>query len=460
MRVTLWQRIFIYTIALLVVSQALAFVLHAALYKEDMRRRFAESTREMAKEFRGQSLDMVLRHIRLISGGPTAIWLTNADGSVISDSGSSRESGMLLTVTEEWRVGETVLMEVENDPRLWGKTPLQLQEGVYWLFLSFGPPPPSMKSPFLFQLFAPVLLTSIVLAFWMAWSVSRPLRRLRNEVREMAATGPGNTISVSGKDEISDVAVAVNAMAETLARHVRGMRSLVANVSHELRSPLARANLALGIVEESLPPGYVVREETPGDDAGKRMAAKYLTALQEELNHMDALIGTTLLTQKLVMQQEEVEMKPVDFSALCGNVWERYAGIFTRSMLVPAGKIDAGIIVSGNEPLLMQLLTNLLDNCLKYTSRQGEIRFTAEVRQGKCMVRVENSYELAEEANLDYLFEPFYRMNQATGTGVGLGLSLVQKTVELHHGEIMAAPTEIGLCVCMQLPLAASGDPS
>ncbi len=326
--------------------------------------------------------------------------------------------------------------------------------------MSFGPPPKPLRQGFLIQLFAPVLVVGIALALWMAWSVSRPLRRLRDEVREMSEAGPEHTVTVSGKGEIADVAGAVNAMADSLALHIRAMRSLVTNISHELRSPLARANLALGIVEESLPPGYTlppdVRDEDGADpaDAKKRMAAKYLTALQEELAHMETLISTTLLTQKMEVQHESIAMALLDFSSLCENVWKRYKIMFQRSALVPAGSITPGLLVSGNKTLLMQLLTNLLDNCLKYTSKGGEIRFSLGVRSGKCLLCVENSYDRVDEAKLDHIFDPFYRIDQATGTGVGLGLSLVQKTAKLHGGEIMAVPTEIGLCICMQLPLA------
>ena len=462
MRFTLWQRIFVYTIGILVVSQMLAFFLHQALYREDIRRFFATSVGTLAAELEGQSLEMVMAHVRLYWGGQHTIWLTNDDGSALPGMGFTQDDVLQLSIRETWNFDGVTLVEVDKDPKFWGKASLRLREGTYWLFMSFGPPSNPMRNAFLFQLFAPVLSASVVLALWMAWSVSRPLRRLRDEVSEMAATGPGCKVTVTGKDEIGEVANAVNVMAEALARHVRGMRALLANVSHELRSPLARANLALGIVEESLPQGYTTQPNTEPDsgadevDEGirKQKTVKYLTVLQEELNHMDTLIGTTLLTQKLDMQQESVPMETVDFSALCEDIWFRYKTMFRRHGLTSAGCVTPGMVISGNKTLLLQLLANLLDNCLKYTSRGGEVRFTLRDRSDKCLLCVENSHEGMDEAALDHIFDPFYRIDQAVGTGAGLGLSLVQKTVQLHGGEVMAVPTDLGLCLCIQLPLA------
>jgi signal transduction histidine kinase len=266
-------------------------------------------------------------------------------------------------------------------------------------------------------------------------------------------------VTVTGEDEIGDVAKAVNSMANSLARYMRGMRALMANISHELRSPLARASLAIGIVEEALPPEYVLPKtvrnapEAAGD-AKKHMAAKYLSALREELRHMDTLIETTLLVQKLEIQQEDVQMADVDFSALCADVWKRYEAMFERSVFSAKASIPPGLTVTGNRMLLLQILGNLLDNCLKYTSTGGEIRFSLVSESEKALLCVENSYTCVDESQLEHIFEPFYRIDQSTGTGVGLGLSLVQKTVKLHGGEIMAVSTDIGLRVRIQLPLA------
>ncbi|MDL2209390.1 HAMP domain-containing protein [Desulfovibrio sp. OttesenSCG-928-O18] len=461
MRFALWKRIFVYTIALLVVSQVLAFILHNALFRGDMRRYFVVSAKSVAEDLTGQSVEAVLRHAKIYTHGRHRLWLANGDGSPIPGVDFSEEQVMRQKVVERWEEEGVVLAQVESEPRFWAKVPVTLREGSYLMYMSFGPPPRPLEHAILIQLVAPVLIVSCALALWMAWSVSRPLRRLRNEVREMSETGPGCKVTVAGKDEIAEVAGAVNAMADSLDRHVNGMRALIANVSHELRSPLARATIALGIIEESLPPEYVVpfkgmsegREKRPA--SREEMAARYLAGLQEELNHMDTLIGTTLLTQKLEMQQESVHMERLDFSLLCADIWQRYKLIFRRSAFVPEGDIAEGCEIFGNRPLLLQILTNLLDNSLKYTSKGGLVRLTLNTRSGNCMLCVENSYEGADEAKLEHIFDPFYRMDQATGTGVGLGLALVQKTVSLHGGEIMAVPTDLGVCVCMQLPLAS-----
>ena len=470
MRFTLWQRIFVYTIALLIVSQVFAFILHSTLYREDLLRSFAEASRKTAADLKGYSLETVLTQAKIYNRDARHnIQLTNSDGSPVHGMEFSQRTVLQSTVKDTWEFDDVVLLEVDEDPKFWGKVSLELREGDYWLYMSFGPPPRPVKSAILFQVFTPVLLVSITLGLWMAWRVSRPLRRLREELREMSRTGPGCKVTVAGNDEISEVAHAVNSMADTLAKHVQGMRSLVVNVSHELRSPLARANLALGIIEESLPPEYggcaeSLREERPGEHAHspetrRQMVIKYLAVLQEEMNHMDALIGTTLLTQKLDLQMESTPMDTVDLSLVCENSWERYEPMFTRAGFSLRVEISRGAVIVGNAILLAQMLTNLLDNCLKYTEKNGEIHFSVTIRHGKCCLCIENSHDAMSEAQVDHIFDPFYRIDQATGTGIGLGLALVQKTVTLHKGEIMAVSTDIGLCICLQFPLASSQTP-
>ncbi|CAK7003020.1 MAG: Adaptive-response sensory-kinase SasA [Desulfovibrio sp.] len=463
MRFPLWQRIFVYTIALIIISQVLAFFLHNAVALGDLRRFFASTTTALLTEIQGEPLDAALTQARVFSvGKQQQLWLTNTDGSALPGQKFSRKDLEALGIRESWDEDGLTLVEVEKHPRFWIVAPIRLQEGEYTAYMAFGPPPGPLRHGFLFQLFAPVLLVSSALALWISWRVSRPLRKLRDEVREMSETGPENKVTAAGYDEIAEVGQAINTMADELARTLRGMRALIANISHELRSPLARANLALGILEESLPPEYVTfPEERNGSEDGedetaanKRLSVKYLTALQEELTHMETLIGTTLLTQRLETQQESVSVGILDFSSLCEKAWNRYNPMFGRNNLAAAGSIEPGLKVSGNATLLAQLLANLLDNALKYTDTGGEVRFSLQQKHGKCLLHVENSHAKLNEATLDHIFDPFYRIDQATGTGVGLGLALVQKTVLLHGGEIMAVPTDIGLCICMQLPLA------
>jgi two-component system sensor histidine kinase CpxA len=459
MRAPLWLRIFFYTIALLAVSQVLAFFLHNILIQGDLRQYFANSAKAVAEDLTDQPVETVLAYIKVSRHSRLRISLTNADGTAIPGQNFSRAGVLGADIVQSWDMGDMTLIEAEKPRRVWIMTPVRLREGQYLLFVSFESPPQPLRNGFLIQLFSPVVVVSFTLALWMAWRVSSPLHRLCDEVREMSETGPDYKVTATGKDEIGDVAKAVNAMVDSLARYIRGMRALMVNISHELRSPLARASLAIGIVEEALPPEYVLPRTIQGapeaaGDAKKHMVAKYLNVLREELNHMDTLIETTLLVQKLEIRQEDVQMAHVDFSTLCADVCKRYEVMFERSGFSSKAAIMPGLTVMGNRTLLLQLLGNLLDNCLKYTSKGGEIRFSLVSKSKKAFLYVENSYDYVEESQLERIFDPFYRIDQATGTGVGLGLSLAQKTVQLHGGEIMAVSTDIGLCICIQFPLA------
>ncbi len=116
MRFTLWQRIFVYTIGLLLFSQALAFFLHSALMFDDMRRYFANTTRAVVAELEGQPLEMVLLHARIYSHGQQRIRLTNADGSALPGQDFSMDTVMRTRVKSRELEGLTAV-ELAGDPR-------------------------------------------------------------------------------------------------------------------------------------------------------------------------------------------------------------------------------------------------------------------------------------------------------------------------------------------------------
>lgn len=457
MRLGLWQRIFIGTISLLGISHLLGFYLFGLVMRDQVSRMNETTAEDIARDVSGLSLDLAATYARLASRGRQTVWLTNIDGTPIAGLEFPQKPPYLEPPVNTTETGDITLMEMAKGPRHGAMAVVQLKEGPFRLCILYNPPPRPNVDPLIFQLLIPVLLVGGTLALWIAWRVSRPLRRLRDELREMTVTGPGAPITIDGDDEIAEVAKAVNLLSEGLSRHMRGMRDLVANVSHELRSPLARANLALGIMEEALPEAYTrptLPEKAPGQALSQEeTVAKYLISLQNELNHMDTLIDTTLLTQKLALQEYVVDAESVDFSTLCDEACEKYQALLERRTYVFTAAIRPGMFVRGNRTLLMQMLSNLLDNCLKYTTAHGEIQLTLAKRRDKCCLSLENSHEGMDQEKLDHIFDPFYRVDQHTGTGVGLGLSLVQKTIDLHGGDIMALPTDIGVCLCVQLPL-------
>lgn len=465
----LWQRIFVYAFLLIILSQGMAFMLHGMFFVGGVRGFIFSRMSFIADSLSEQPLEVarLLLSIYEKNGHGPRLELQPGDGTLPEEAPFAKApllEAMRMRPEGNWQQEGIRLWRVsQGDIIFMARKPITLKEGRFSLISAFGTPPGPPLPVLMLQSLIPMALVGGVLSFWMAKSVSRPLRRLHDEVLEIGSKPTGNPVSIMGRDEITDVALAVNSLMENVTRHVRGMRELIANISHELRSPLARANLAVAMIEDALPPEIAASGRNPEaardtDEARERkarLAAKYMVALREELGHMDKLIGATLLSSKLDAQSPEELTTPVSLSELCLGLCRRYEALFVKRDLLFSQDVALELVVTGEKLLLTQLVSNLLDNAVKYTAEKGEVRLRLEKRRGSAFLTLENSCGTINDEELERVFEPFFRIAQPTGNGVGLGLFLVQKIAGLHGGEAMVVGTDVGVCFCVRIPLRA-----
>ncbi|SBV91788.1 putative Histidine kinase [uncultured delta proteobacterium] len=441
----LWQRIFAYALILVIVSQVAVLILHRySINRDEARRYIADYTRSLAAAVDGGTAPSADTILKVFNRKRDRVWIEDAGGRIIA--GALPERGRPGAAVG--RIGDDgpVMLETGDPDWYVGTMPLRLQEGEATLFMLFGPPRHPDIWTLFFQGFIFVSVIGLLLALWMAWRVSKPLRVLRDEVMKIAGGNLESRVTVRGRDEITDVAKAVNHMADTLARNIRSMRELVANISHEMRSPLARMQVSLAMLEE--------------DVAREPKAAARLTLLNEELNHMNKLIGATLLTSKLDLQAPVRPEGMVAFSGLCAEACRRHAPLFSQEHLQFTREIQEGITFPGDETLLTTLVSNLLDNAAKYTDPSGVVSLRLFEEDGHAALAVENSHAPLPDELLQRIFEPFHRGGVATGGGVGLGLSLVRKIAQLHGGDVAAANTGSGVRFTARIPLRPSASPA
>lgn len=468
----LWQRIFTYSILLILLSQLGMFLWYK--YSQDtegLRRFITENVIAIAGAMEGQSLETAKAIAAPYNRRNGRVWLEDAAGAVIAGKADPEQ------LEQRKEAGADPVWESES-LKIWqyGKDsdqylaflPLHLRGTDASLLMAFGPP--RQHTPLWAHFMKGGLalcLISVILALWMARRVSRPLRKLRAEVLEIAGGDLEQRVSAGGRDEITDVAMAVNQMADNLARHIRGMRELVANISHELRSPLARMRVSLALLEENLTPpesGPPLPEKSPAGtsgsanpEKGKRDMQKALAKiglLQEELAHMDKLIGTTLLSSKLDLQDRPKLENMVSFSDLCLEMCRRQEPLFRSEALDFTYNIEAGIAFPGVETLLCTLVSNLLDNAAKYTEKGGQVTLRLYKKDNAAKLEVENTHEALAAEKLEHIFEPFNRIGLATGNGVGLGLHLTRQIISVHKGYIRAGNSAGGICFYASLPLS------
>ena len=272
-------------------------------------------------------------------------------------------------------------------------------------------------------------------AYPVARRLTRRLNGLKEGVERFGAGALGQRVDASGGDEVAAVASSFNQAAERVEALVRSHQSLLANASHELRSPLARLKMALSMLEDS-----------PEGAPRERLKSEIRTNISE----LDALVEEVLLASRLDAQQAERIAAPVDLIGIAAEVAARVGAELQAS--------QASLVVAGDERLLRRALRNLLENARRYGG--GDITVQAIRGATQCELRVCDRGPGVPEALRERIFEPFFRMpgHAEREGGVGLGLSLVKQIAERHGGRVRCEPREAaeggGSCFVLSLPLA------
>jgi signal transduction histidine kinase len=280
-----------------------------------------------------------------------------------------------------------------------------------------------------------------------AWPVARRLtRRLETLQRGVEAFGDGHLqqrVAVEGRDEVSALARSFNQAAGRIESLVASNRSLLANASHEIRSPLARLKMAVSMLEQ-MPPG------APDADGRRQRLQREIHA---DIAELDALVDEVLLASRLEARPDLEAVAGVDLGALVRDESSRLPpreGFALEVVAVPS----QGPVVEGDERLLRRAVRNLLENARRYGGDGA--RVTLDVGPGQpagssrdgdpALALVEFVVEdrgpgVAAEWR-ERIFEPFFRVpgHAERDGGVGLGLALVRQIAARHGGQVRCEP--------------------
>jgi two-component system sensor histidine kinase CpxA len=297
------------------------------------------------------------------------------------------------------------------------------------------------------------VITSGLVCYLLSWFLTKPIVRLRAATRQLAAgdltARTGVPASRGGRDEVTSLMRDFDAMAERLETLVKAQSRLLNDISHELRSPLARLNVALGLA----------RQRTGTE------SADMLDRIELEASRLNELIGRILTLARLEDGEQRVPQTPVPLGELVANVaedaefeaQERHCHVHTN---IPVGEWG----VRGNDSLLHSAVENVVRNAIRYTQEgtSVEIELKNEVHGevSEAVLRVSDSGPGVPADALGKLFEPFYRLDDARGRltgGVGLGLAITERAVRFHGGKVSASNRPgNGLMVEIRLPISSS----
>ena len=309
------------------------------------------------------------------------------------------------------------------------------EDGRYWFF--FLEPRRRVGSWFLLPEHLFVIAAGVLLCYWLAWHLTRPVRRLQKAVERFGRGDLSARAGSTRRDELGQLARAFDRMAGRIETLLTAERRLLLDISHELRSPLARLGVAVELARS-------------GDNLESA-----LNRIQKESDRLNALVVQLLQVTRAEGDPASLRSEPVRLDKLV-------------QQLVDDSSIEASAhgcelkydrcepaTVTGDPELLRRAVENAIRNAIRYAPRETAVEVSLAQRNGKVVVNVRDRGPGVPEEALPRIFDPFYRVETdraRSSGGIGLGLSIARRAIELTNGSIHAHNVHPGLEVEIELP--------
>ena len=305
--------------------------------------------------------------------------------------------------------------------------------------LSSGETPGSNETVNPLPYFAGILFLVILFSWLLTVRLVRPMLKLRETVVAFGNGDLGSRVKSTSPDELGDLARSFDQMADRLQTLLTAERRLLQDVSHELRSPLARLGFAVELARTS-----------PTKDAA-------YDRIKREAQRLNVLVGELLQVTRAEGDPGSRNLESIDVGELVRTVAEdcsieaevRHCRIIQRN--------DEKIIVTGDRELLHRAVENIVRNAIRHSPEDNLIEVICRKEKEQVLVGIRDYGSGVPEELLTDIFRPFFRVddhrNRSSG-GVGLGLAIAQRAVSIHHGGIVAKNMQPGLLVEITLPVA------
>ncbi len=282
---------------------------------------------------------------------------------------------------------------------------------------------------FIFVLSSAIVAGILIVVIYLSMNrIFKPIIKICTAAKKYAKGDYSHKINIKDDNtEISDLAYALNDMAESLSRTENMRKSFVANVSHELRTPMTSiSGFVDGILDGTVP---------------EKEHRNYLLIVSEEMKRLSRLVGTMLNMAKIESGEIRLGYKTfniVDMTVKCVLTFEKN---ISKKRIDIRGLDTKKIMVYADEDLIYQVIYNLIENAIKFCNEGGYIGFTYTDNHDQFRFSIMNSGEGLDEREIPLIFERFYKTDTSRGldkSGLGLGLYIASTIVNLHQGEIRA----------------------
>lgn len=425
--------------------QVVAFVLfiyvakNPSTYRQESARLAVVAALVKKNETAWQSLsasDLQARIMQVDRAYSTRIVLYDARRVLLTDSEAGESPALKMPIFPRFRLFSILK---DRDGKAWLYVLRHLEDGR-WLLLAVPRPAVPFWSILSDELIVPIfgagvsaLIISLLVAFWLARWIGDPLQRVVAASRRMPSTQVP-PIAPTGPREVKELGHAFNELNQRVQSSQRSQREFVANVSHELKTPLTSIQ---GFAQALL-------DGTAASPAEQKQAAQ---VIHEESGRMHRMVVDLLDLARIDAGTLDLHRAPVDLGLLLNSVVEK----FTPQARQAGVKIslDAGSlpVITGDGDRLAQVFTNLVENALKYTPLEGCISVRCVQQDQTVQVVVEDTGAGIPPETLPHIFDRFFQADPSRPGGgkhgAGLGLAIVKEIVAAHGGKI-SVRSELG----------------
>lgn len=309
------------------------------------------------------------------------------------------------------------------------------EDGRYWFF--FLEPTSHVGSWFLLPEHLFVIGAGVLLCYWLAWHLTSPIRKLHRAVESFGRGDFSARVNSTRRDELGRLARAFDRMAGRIETLVTAERRLLLDISHELRSPLARLGVAVELARS-------------GEDLESS-----LNRIQKESDRLNSLVTQLLHVTRAEGDPSTLPREPVRLDELVQQVLDDSAIEATAHGCTLQYQASGPATVEGDPELLRRAVENVVRNAIRYAPRDTAVKVSLARRNGKFALDIRDQGPGVPEEALPRIFDAFYRVESdrsRSSGGIGLGLSIARRAVELTKGSIRARNVSPGLEVEIELP--------